>query len=292
MSHELHCDERHKHRHGDDETCHDCCSPIAQEEPDNESREQESDDDGITHTLNRLGHDVRLVVERLNLHTGRKARTDRLHLVVNFIGDFDRVAVRLPADAQQHRWFAIRAHNRVHRRDCGPDCAHITDAHRNVVGGFDDDGPDLFRTAHLSIHETEKQLVIPAHQPGGVDDVRVIDRTENVIDRDPRAQHLRGIDRHMKFGLLPSLDDNPPHAAQSIEPRLDVVRRKLPQIRLRNFIGREAVADDGETRKIHPIRFNFRCRRKAALDARHGGVDHLQRLDHVDIPVEEEIDVG
>ena len=96
----------------------------------------------------------------------------------------------------------------------------------------------------------------------------------------------------MKFGLLPTLDDNPCHAGQSIEPRLDVVGREFPQIGLRNFIGREAVADDGETRKIHPIGFDFRGRRKAALDARHGGVDHLQRLDHVDIPVEEEIDVG
>ena len=108
--------------------------------------------------------------------------------------------------------------------------------------------------------------MIPAHQARRIDDVGVIKRVENVVNRHARSQHLRWIYRHVKFRLLPSLHDDPGHAAQAIEARFDVVRRQFPQIRLGNLVRCQAIADDRKTREIHPVGFDLGCGRKAALD--------------------------
>ena len=91
-------------------------------------------------------------------------------------------------------------------------------------------------------------------------------------------QHLRRIDGDVEFRLLPSLDQDARHASQAVEPRLDVVGGQFPEIRLRNCVGREAVTDDREARKIEAMGLDLCGRRQAALDARDGSVDHLQRL--------------
>src|SRR5437867_670016 len=96
----------------------------------------------------------------------------------------------------------------------------------------------------------------------------------------------------MKFRLLPSLNHDSCHAAQPIEPRFNVIGRQLPQVRLWNLVRRQAVANDWKTGEVHPVRFDFGGRGKAALDTRHCGIHQLQGFDHVHVPVEEQIDIG
>src|SRR5262249_34537979 len=107
-----------------------------------------------------------------------------------------------------------------------------------------------------------------------------------------RAKHLRGIDVDVKLGPLAALDEHARHARQSVQARFDLVRRQLPEFGLRHRVGGQAVADDREARKIETVRPNLHGRAEAALEASHGGVDHLERQDHVDAPVEEQVDLG
>ena len=48
----------------------------------------------------------------------------------------------------------------------------------------------------------------------------------------------------------------------------------------------------GKLRKVEPVRLDLRRGRQRALNARHRRIDQLQRLEHVDVPVEEQIDLG
>ena len=157
---------------------------------------------------------------------------------------------------------------------------------------LDDDVADLFRAVHLAGDQAEEQLVIAVQQARRIDDVGAVDRRRRCRRSTSGAQHLRRIDRDVEFRPLPALDEHAGDAVQPIQPRLDVVGGQLPEIRLRHRVGRQAVADDREAREIEAMRLDLRGRRQAALHARHRGVDQLQRLEHVDVPVEEQVDLG
>ena len=88
---------------GHDEPGHHRGAPVAQEEPDDQSRQEQADDDRVADAADRLLDDVRLVVERSHLDAGRQRRPDRGHLLVHFVGDLHGVAVRLAVDAQEQR---------------------------------------------------------------------------------------------------------------------------------------------------------------------------------------------
>ena len=96
----------------------------------------------------------------------------------------------------------------------------------------------------------------------------------------------------MELGPLATLNEDTRHARKAVEPGLDFVGRQLPEVGLRHRVGGQAVADDGKAGKVETIGPDVRCRRETALNARDGRIDHLQRLQHVDVPVEEEVDLG
>ena len=144
LAQDLHGDEGHEDGHGNHQTGHQRRAPIPQEEPDDEPGEQQSNDDRVAHAADRFPDDVGLVVENVadRRPPGRVERR-ALDFLMNFVGDFHRVAVRLPVDADQHGGLAIRGDHRVdrrRRRRYGPD---IPDANRNVVHVLDDDVADL-----------------------------------------------------------------------------------------------------------------------------------------------------
>ena len=53
---------------------------------------------------------------------------------------------------------------------------------------------------------------------------------ENVRDRHAGAEHPRRIDGDVELRLLPALDEHAGDAAQTIQPRLDLVGRQLPEL--------------------------------------------------------------
>ena len=153
---ELHCDKRDEHRNGHDESRHDRCAPIAQKEPNDQSGEKQSNDNSVAHAGDGFLDDVGLIVERMNLNTGRQAGTYSLHLGVNFIGNLNRVAIRLAADAEQHRGLAVRAYGSVNRSYCRRYRSYIPNPNRYVVDGLDHHAADFFRCMDLRIDEPEE----------------------------------------------------------------------------------------------------------------------------------------
>ena len=70
--------------------------------------------------------------------------------------------------------------------------------------------------------------MIAAEQARRIDQVRVIDGVQNVLQRHVRAQHSRGIGRHLKFRHLSALNQHAGDAIQPIQPRLQIIGRKFP----------------------------------------------------------------
>ena len=70
-------------------------------------RQNQRQQNGIAHALDRLADDVRLIVERLNLARPAAASSDALDFIVNFLRHLHRVAVGLAVDVQQHSGLAV-----------------------------------------------------------------------------------------------------------------------------------------------------------------------------------------
>src|SRR5262245_21199696 len=100
LAQELHRDKRDHYGYWYDEAGHDRGTPIAQEQPYDQSGEQQTDDDGIADARNGFRHDIGLIVKRPNLDTGRKTWSYGVHFLVNFVRDLNSIAIRLAIDAQ------------------------------------------------------------------------------------------------------------------------------------------------------------------------------------------------
>src|SRR4029079_9450576 len=120
--------------------------------------------------------------------------------------------------------------------------ADVAYADWDAVDVLNDDITDVLDTVDLRIDEAEKQLVIPVQQPGRVDDVGAVDGVDDVGDRCFCPQHLGRIHGDVELGAVSALNQHARDAGQAVQPRLDLIRRQLPQIGLRHRIGREAVA--------------------------------------------------
>src|SRR5262245_33188195 len=132
--------------------------------------------------------------------------------------------------------------------------------------------------------------MVSIQQSWRFDDIRPIDGIHHFGDGDASSDHLCGFYGDVKLRLASALDQHRRNPAQTIQPGLDLVRRELPEIRLRNLVGRQAVADDRESGKIQSTGSYLNRRRQAALDTGYRGVDILERFDHIHAPIEEEID--
>ena len=119
----------------------------------------------------------------------------------------------------------------------------------------------------LGRNQPEEELVVAGQQTGRIDDVRAIDGGQNIRNRHVGTQHLRGIDRHVDFRLLAPLDEDTGHPVQPVQARLELIGCQLPELRLRNLIGRETVTNDWETREIEAMSLDLGRGRETALDA-------------------------
>ena len=76
------------------------------------------------------------------------------------------------------------------------------------------------------------------------------------------------------------------------EPRLELVAGRLPQVDQAAFGARQADADDGEIGEGHPVDLGLGGRRQRGPDLGQPAEDVELGLDHVDFPIEEDIDLG
>ena len=138
-----------------------------------------------------------------------------------FVGDLKRVAVRLAVDVQKNSRFPVGADNGVDRLHRGCDGGDVPDAYRDSGRrGFDDDLRDLFRTFHLTINQSEEELVIALEQPGRLDDIGAANCIEDVSDCGRSTQQFGRIRSNMKLRFLSTLHHHCSYAVQSIESRL------------------------------------------------------------------------
>src|SRR6185312_2442177 len=92
--------------------------------------------------------------------------------------------------------------------------------------------------------------------------------------------------------FLAALHQHGGDTVEAVELGLQVVGRHRPQSRLRDGVRGQAVAEDGEAGEGKAVAFDGGGGRKLALHLGQGGVDQLQGGDHVDLPVEVEVNLG
>src|SRR6185437_4323101 len=269
------------------------CSPVAQKDHQDDGGQNQAQQNGVAHASDGIANDDGLVIEGLDLNSGRERLANLGDLAVDFIRNLDRVAVGLAVDVEQHGRFAVGRDQRIYRLDSGSDGGDVADAHGNSRGRVPDDRVgDLLRRSHLAAHQRQHQLMIAFEESGGIDEVGTLHRIQDVGDGDVRGQQFRRVGRDVEFRLLSALHQNCGHAVQPVQSRLDVVGGHLPELGLRNGRRSQAVPNDGKAGEGHAIRDHAGGRRQVRLDARQGGVYVLQGENRVNVPVEEQIDLG
>ena len=125
------------------------------------------------------------------------------------IGHLYCVAVRLALDAEQNRRFSVGPYHRINRFDGRPHQAEISNTNRNAGGrGFDNDVRDLLRSAGLTAHQAQHQLVIRFHQAWRIDHVAAAHGFYERGNRNLRLKQFRRVGPDLELGFLAALYHN------------------------------------------------------------------------------------
>src|SRR5450631_246818 len=145
---------------------------------------------------------------------------------------------------------------------------------------------------HLRANQAQNQLVIGFVQSWRVHNIRSLDRIHQVQYSDACGLHQRQVRDYVELGNLAALHGNCAYPRYAIQRRLQLVGGNLPQLRLWNGVGGQAVAEDWKRREGEPIGGHFHCRGQRLLHLAQRSIHQLQFLVHVLVPVEEETDLG
>ena len=144
----------------------------------------------------------------------------------------------------------------------------------------------------MAVDQGKIEFMISFQQSRRINQIGAPHGVENVGHRDACRKQLGRIWGDMKFRLLPALHDHCGDAFQTVEPRFHFISCRLPQPGLGHAVRGQAVTDDGKSSEREAVSFDLCGGRKLWLHARNGCIDVLQRLEHVDVPAEIEIDFG
>ncbi len=98
----------------------------------------------------------------------------------------------------------------------------------------------------LCSYETEDQLMICFVEAGRIDDVRRLHRVDEVEDGHASRLHAGHVWHDVKLWNLAALHRDRADAGDTIQRRLQLIGRQLPELRLRETVGGEAVAENRE----------------------------------------------
>src|SRR4029077_8606391 len=115
-------------------------------------------------------------------------------------------------------------------------------------------------------------------------------RLQDVVHRHASHQQFRRVGDDVELRFLTALDQHSRNTVQAVQARLDFVRDHFPQLGLVQVVGTKDVAHDRETGKGQAVGSDFRGGRKFTLYARYRRIHILQRLEHVNVPIEKQID--
>src|SRR5258708_2143337 len=135
------------------------------------------------------------------------------------------------------------------------------------------------------------QLVVLFKQSGRIDQVCRLYRIKDVRDRYRGFQQFRRIRRDLELGFGAALYHDRGHAAHAIQTRSDLVRCHLPELGLGNFVRCQAVTHNRKRSDCQSMALDLRSGGKLGRNLGKRRVNQLERLEHVHLPVEEEIDL-
>ena len=277
----------------DDEAGDQRASPVAQEEEEDDAGQDEPDEDGVAHAGDAVAHQLRLVVEELELDARRQLAAKTSHLRGHRIGYGNRVAGRLAGDCQQHRIFAVCRNGCVDGQGSRLDRCYVGHAHGSARGRcLHDELAQPVGVVHLRSHQAEDQLMIGFVQAGRIHDVRSLDGVYQVRNGHAGVLHQRQVWNDVKLRHLATLHDYGADALHAIQGRLQIVSGNLPKLRWRNGVGSETVAEDGKGREREPVRSDLGRGRQRLLHLGERRIHQLERLVHVHVPIEEQADFG
>ena len=151
----------------------------------------------------------------------------------------------------------------------------------------------MLEVGGLVADQREDELVIGFVEARRLDEVGLLDGVDEVGDGERGGEELRGVGDDMEFGDLAALNGDGGDAGKTIEGGLEFVRSEFPEAGGRDGGGGEGVAADGiEGGEGEAVDGDLRGRGEGLLNAGDRGIDELESLEHVDIPVEEEADFG
>src|SRR6266478_3401956 len=278
-------------RCGNNQAGDDRSAPIAQKQNQNRDGKKNADKNSVANAGNGIAHDGGLIVKRFQMHARRKAGTERLNLLVNFIGDRERVAVGLAIHVDKHGVFPVGGDHGIDGSNGTRDGSNIAHANGNPGGGrLDDDLAEFVRRLNPAADQAEHQLVIIFEEAGRIDEIGFFYAVENVGDGHSSRNQARRIGSDVIFRDAAALHNDRGDAIESIQARLDIVGGDFPKMIRRDGVGSEAVTQNWKCREGQAVRFEFRGSGKFGLHARDDGVHALQGLHHVHAPIEEKID--
>ena len=239
-----------------------------------------ADDDRVADVGDGRPHEQALIVNMLNLDTGR-GRLGRVGKHdVELPRDFERIAAQAAKDRQRHRVLAIGAngHGSIFVRD--RDAAQVGQADGLAVLAGDDPvfqlqgivglgvGQNLI-LEHLAVKPADRLEAVLFPQPIG-----------HVRDRESSGHQGLGIDLHQDLANIPPLHRHVRDIGQPADPRPQVVKGIVMK-RRRVAAAGDDERDDREDRGRLPLGDGGRTGRQLCPDLGHPGPNVVERLDHV-----------
>src|SRR5713226_7983277 len=163
-------------------------SPIAQEQDKDDRREQNADEHGIAHAGDGVVNDGGLIVKRLKVNSWGQSGGELLDERVNFVCHVQGIALGLAIHVEKYSGFTVGGHHGIDGGDRRRYFCDVAQTYGNTRRGtFDNNLPDLFRSAHLPTNEAQNKLVTVLDQARRINEIRPLDGFQNVRDSDPRS---------------------------------------------------------------------------------------------------------
>ncbi len=109
----------------------------------------------------------------------------------------------------------------------------------------------------LRAHQAENELMIGLVESGRFNNIRGLNRVDEIRNRDVGRSEQGKIGHHVKLGHLPTLHDHGADASDAVQRRLQVVGRNLPELGLRHRVRCQTVAKNWESREGEPVGRDF-----------------------------------
>src|SRR6185437_4686387 len=261
-------------------------SHVAQEEQQHERREYHANDDRVPGTIDRVGHELCLVVEVAPVHIRGQQLRMLPEELPDAVGDGHRIRRGLAHDVHEYGRAPVGRGADVRDRVRHGDLAELRQRDRGTPRHRHRDLPQRIDALHAPGDERQIELVILLRKTGGDDIVVGLYRLHDVRDGQLTAGERGAIHTHLEFALASSLDLHLRHARYANERGFERILRQIPELRLRLRARGQRVALDGKRRGVHPLDVDPRLRWQVGPHALRFGLYPVERGLHIRSPPE------